>query len=314
MRLGDIDKDERKDAARKLIEDFSTQAHVELWVRTRRHLHTFSPTNQLLILLQAMETGERLDGIQAAWRWREAGYHPMRGGKALWVWAPQRRKSDRDDGWTCGAKGCGAFVPRGTGSCPNGHGRSNVFRLKPVFGPSNVVSFEDGTHPPEAPAPAPLKGDSHAHLIQPFTEWALQSDQLHVTEIGFEPNDTLADGAKGYWVPSTGRIWVDPGQSLNSQLATVVHETAHAHGIDYHAYERGHAEAIVETAASMACAVVGLDTTPRSAPYVAAWGGEKGEPAHQVIKHYLARIDGVARLLTQGLTATAEAPQTAIAS
>src|SRR4051794_3895268 len=89
----------RENVEAKLAE-LATQAGWATWLQLRRHLHAYSWRNQVLIALQAAEQGFTPSIVQAAWKWKRAGYHPAKGTKALWIWARANRQ--RADGrWTC---------------------------------------------------------------------------------------------------------------------------------------------------------------------------------------------------------------------
>jgi hypothetical protein len=55
----------------------------------------------------------------------------------------------------------------------------------------------------------------------------------------------------------------------------LVQEVAHAHGIDYTAYNRAEAELIVESVAWIVCGSVGLDTDGESIPYLVGWNNNQ---------------------------------------
>lgn len=295
------EKDEKAAEAKARLQAFLESAPVEMWVTTRRYLHAFSLTNQLLILLQAQD-GERIDAVQAAWRWKKAGYHPVKGSKAIYIWAPQTRAKDKDGTWSCRRPGCGLRAAGPT--CGNGHRREAVFRLKPVFTASSVVSFEDGTPPPLPPRAQPLTGDSHKDLWAPLTRWG--HDELgYISSATTAEHDGELRRAGGYCDARAKKIVVRAGPP-NEMVATLIHELAHATGVGYDTYSRGDAEAIVEGAAYLATSALGLDIGDRSLAYIAGWAGAEGQPPWEALKTHMRVIDDLARRLERAATVPEE--------
>lgn len=72
----------------------------------------------------------------------------------------------------------------------------------------------------------------------------------------------------------------------------MIHETAHALGIDYRTYTRDQAEVMVDTVSYIVCAGLGLAIDGESVPYVAGWG-EHG--ALEAVNQFAATIDELAR-------------------
>ena len=104
---------------------------------------------------------------------------------------------------------------------------------------------------PLEPPREPLSGDSHAHLIEPMVAFAAS---LGFT-VCFEP---IAGSAGGWCDTKAKRIVVDADAPANAQLRTLIHECAHALGIDYRSYSRAQAEVMVETVTLVAASTVGL--------------------------------------------------------
>lgn len=300
------DAETKKAEAKKLMDDFCTSEDIETWALTRRWLHEFSFGNQILLLGQVSARladtelyVEHVSPIQAAWRWRNAGYRPAKTDTlagalqgAFWVWTPQTKKKDADGSWLCETCRTRASGPR----CAKGHRRKAVFVLKPVFSRLQVVSTEDGMSlPPEPPPVAALTGDDLAHLYPPLATWG--RDELGVdTQIRDPATHPELGSAGGYYSPNEKLIVVRAG-AMNEVVATLIHELAHACGITYEQYSRADAEAIVETAAYLACAALGLDTASRSLAYVARWAGSDGDSPAAAVQKHLRVIDELARRL-----------------
>jgi hypothetical protein len=142
-------------------------------------------------------------------------------------------------------------------------------------------------HPPRQP----LTGDSHGHLLAPLVTF--------VESLGYVVAFQSVPGATGGWCdPSAQRIVVDADVSANAKVRTLVHEIAHALGVDYATYSRAQAEVIVGTATYLAAASVGLDISGESVPYVAGWG-ESG--ALEAVSEFAQLIDGLARQIGHAL-------------
>ncbi len=86
----------------------------------------------------------------------------------------------------------------------------------------------------------PLTGDSHAHLLAPLAAFA--------QSLGYVVSFERIEGSAGGWCDlKNERIVVDADVPANAQLRTLIHECAHAPGIDYERYSRAQAEVMVDT-------------------------------------------------------------------
>jgi hypothetical protein len=146
------------------------------------------------------------------------------------------------------------------------------------------------------PPREPLTGDSHAHLIDPMIAFAAS---LGFT-VSFEP---IAGSAGGWCDAKTKRIVVDTDASANARLRTLIHECAHALGIDYRPYSRAQAEVMVETVTLLAASTVGLAVDGETIPYVSGWG-EDG--ALEAVSEPAETIDQIARRIEDVLLAATE--------
>jgi hypothetical protein len=159
------------------------------------------------------------------------------------------------------------------------------FRTVFVFFQEQVVPLPEGEPVPLEPPREPLSGDSHAHLIEPMVAFAAS---LGFT-VCFEP---IAGSAGGWCDTKAKRIVVDADAPANAQLRTLIHECAHALGIDYRSYSRAQAEVMVETVTLVAALTVGLAVDGETIPYVSGWG-EDG--ALEAVTEFAETIDQVAR-------------------
>jgi antirestriction protein ArdC len=129
--------------------------------------------------------------------------------------------------------------------------------------------------PPPA-QPAPLEAPHHAPEGDELG-WALPPLKALAARIGSSVEiSPLRDGLGGYYQPQTKRIVISDAGSINAQIATLVHELAHAlvraePGDADTALTYAEEELVVESVAFTVCGAAGLDTTGSSIPYLASW-------------------------------------------
>jgi len=250
------------------------------WLTVRRHFHTYSFHNQLLIAHQCPEA-TRVAGFRA---WLKLGYAVRRGERGIRIWAPCPPPKKQIAEW----KQAGA----------NPHERPpTYFNLVAVFDCSQVDPLPDfpGGPIPLNPPSESVVGDGLAYLFGPLVAFG-HSLGLSVT---VEP---VSGAASGYLEPATDRLVIDVLSeffSANAQVQTLVHELAHAlvrHDrrpedpkLPY--FEE---EVVVESVAFAVCASLGLDTSPSSIPYIAGWGERSDD---EPIERYAALIDRLANRL-----------------
>lgn len=245
------------------------------WVKARASngLAKYSLTNQLLVALQSDGRATFVAGFK---QWLALGYCVKRGSRSLRIIAPMPVKMrDRDSG----EQTDDTLV---------------LFKSVPVFFQEQVEPLPSGEPTPlEAPR-EPLTGDSHAHLLPRLVEFCKQ--------LGYSVSFEQIDGAAGGWCDRRAmRIVVDAGVAANAQLRTLVHETAHALGVDYQEYSREQAEVLADTICFVACSSVGLAVDGESVAYVAGWG-EDG--ALDAVTQFAATIDALARRIEDVLADT----------
>jgi hypothetical protein len=103
--------------------------------------------------------------------------------------------------------------------------------------------------------------------------------------------------------PTPKRIVIDADAPANARLRTLIHECAHALGIDYASYSRAQAEVMVETVTLLAASTVGLAIDGETIPYVSGWG-EDG--ALEAVTEFAETIDQVARRIEDVLLAAVD--------
>jgi len=84
-------------------------------------------------------------------------------------------------------------------------------------------------------------------------------------------------------------------------VRTLIHECAHALGVDYQHYTRAQAEVIVDTVTFLVSASAGLAVDGETIPYIAGWG-ERG--ALEAVTQFAETIDKLARRIEGALSPT----------
>ncbi len=280
-RLTPEQRDERRrqqlDQLREATSALLTSEGWQRWLRTRSRFHRYSLRNTLLIAFQCPHA-THVAGFR---KWLELGRCVRKGETAIRIFAPVRYHRRDDDERTDNEKAGEQVVG---------------FKLAYVFDVSQTDPLPGVEPAPLDPPGQSVGGDSHAHLLAPLEEHAAS---LGYT-VGYEP----LDGRAGYCSARESRIVIDATLPANGKVATLVHELAHAHGIDYQRFSRPEAELIVESVACIVCAGAGLDTSSESVPYLAGWSPEQ---ATERIQQLAGTIDEIARAIERALDPT-EAP------
>ena len=263
--LTDAERDERRAQQRQLMTDaVEALRGSDGWQRyltTRRAFRSYSPRNILLIGLQH-PTATQVAGFR---KWLDLGYAVRRGETAIRIWSPCPPTRKQLAAW------------RAAGADPQEKPRT-FFRLAAVFAQDQVAELP----PPATPAPlsaptvAPITGDSHAGLLCDLRTLA------HEIGYTFEISDTTVDipghgQVDGYCSKQRRCVVVDGTLAPNGQLATGIHELAHALvNEDELAPQLSYAEGelIAESVAWCCCQTVGLTTDANSIPYLAGWAQE----------------------------------------
>jgi len=219
------------------------------WLRTRSRFHRYSLRNTLLIAFQYPHA-THVAGFR---QWLELGRCVRKGEKAIRIFAPVRYRRRSDTKQTDEQE----LEPKPVG-----------FRLAAVFDVSQTEPLPGVEPTPLEPPGQPVGGESHEHLLAPLEQ--------HAISLGFDVAYEPLHRRAGYCSSVERRIVIDSELPANGKVATLVHELAHAHGIDYKTFGRAEAELIVESVACIVCASVGLDTTSESVPYLAGWTDEQG--------------------------------------
>ena len=248
------------------------------WVRARAMFHSYSAGNCMLLAAQCHQRGIVPNRIAGFRTWLKLGRVVRKGEIALRILAPVPLKQ-RDEQ---------------TGE--ETEERRILFRTAFVFDVSQTDSLPGAEPVALEPPHEPLTGDSHAHLLAPLCRFA--------ESLGYSAAFEVIEGSTGGWCdPKAKRIVVDAGVPANAQLRTLIHECAHALGIDYGQYSRAQAEVMVDTVTLVAASAVGLAVDGETISYVSGWG-ERG--ALEAVTEFAETIDKVARRIEDVLLAANE--------
>jgi antirestriction protein ArdC len=283
--LSEEERAEKRAAERELmakaIEELRSSEGWQRWLRVRRHFHSYSLHNQLLIAFQR-PGATRVAGFR---RWLSLGYAVRKGERGLSIWAPCPPSKKKLSEW------------REAGSNPEDQPRT-YFRLVKVFDRSQVdplPEFPGG--PVELDPPIePVQGDGLAHLFEPLAEFG--------SSIGYTVSvEEIPGSALGYCVPPRQHIGVEPISerfSANAQVGVEIHELSHAlvrcdRREEDPKLTYAEEEVVVECVAHTVCATVGLDTSGWSVPYMATWGeGDEIARYAELIDRLATRLEDAA--------------------
>jgi antirestriction protein ArdC len=268
----DARRREQLDQLREATSALLTSDGWQRWLRTRSRFHRYSLRNTLLIAFQCPHA-THVAGFR---KWLELGRCVRKGEKAIRIFAPVRyrhRDNEQNDENEAGERLVG-------------------FKLAAVFDVSQTEPRLGVEPAPLDPPGQPVTGDSHAELLAPLEQ--------HAASLGYTVSYESLQGRAGYCSAREARIVIDTALPANGKVTTLVHELAHAHGIDYQRFSRAEAELIVESVACIVCAGAGLDTRGESIPYLAGWNPEQAVERIQLLT---ATIDEIARRIEHALDA-----------
>jgi hypothetical protein len=232
----------------------------------------YSAGNCMLLALQCHERGIEPQHIAGFRTWLKLGRCVRRGERALRILAPVSVKERDASGEETGEQRV-------------------FFRTAFVFDLSQTEPLPGVAPVALEPPSQPLTGDSHGYLLKQLEEFA--------RSLGYSVSYEEIPGSAGGWCDAKAkRIVVDAGVPANANLRTLVHECAHALGVDYERYSRAQAEVIVDTVTFVVCAGAGLAVDGESIPYVAGWG-EDGALA--AVTEFAETIDRIARRIEEAL-------------
>jgi antirestriction protein ArdC len=252
-------EDKRADARAQVersVRELLTSDGWRRWAETRATFHDYSMGNCMLIAMQRPDA-TRVAGFR---KWQELGRQVRKGERSIKIMAPMSVKRENAE----------------TGE----EERATFFRSVPVFD----IGQTDGEPLPEPPC-EPVTGDSHERYLAPLKDLAAS---MGIAVYEYAPTSA----AQGFYDEAGKRIVISTELAPNAKVRTLVHELAHAHGVTYKDYSRGEAECIVETAGTIVCGALGLDTSGEAIPYIAGWG-ESGDL--DAIRKHAETVDTIAR-------------------
>lgn len=199
-----------------------------------------------LMLIQAQKPNASY--VASFKRWKELDRSVRKGEKALRVLAP-RFVMEKDETTGLDKQKLVGYI-----SCP-------------VFD----VSQTEGEPLPIDEIRLQLNGESdEAEIIFAWVKLLAEEDDCPV-EVAF------ANGANGYYSPSSHRIVIDPKLSVNHRAKTMVHEYVHAQLHRHNPCTEEEGECVAEGVAFIVCSYFGLDTSSYSFEYVNGWSSDGGE-------------------------------------
>jgi len=159
--LSDEERAERRAAERRLmaeaVEQLRSSEGWQRWLRVRRHFHSYSFPNQLLIAFQR-PGATRVAGFRA---WLDLGYAVRKGERGLSIWAPCPPSKEKLREW------------REAGASPEEE-PPTFFRMVKVFDRSQVEplpEFPGGPLDLDPPL-EPIEGEGLAPLFDPLARFA----------------------------------------------------------------------------------------------------------------------------------------------
>jgi len=276
-RLSETERDERRRAdcerLKRAAEELLCSEGWRRWVRVRASFRAYSAGNCMLLALQCHQRGIEPQHVAGFRAWLNLGRCVRAGETALRILAP-------------------VAVKQRDGQGEDSDERRVFFKTAFVFEVSQTEPLP-GVEPVPLTAPCePLTGDSHTYLLAPLGAFA----ELLGYSVAYE---VIAGSAGGWCDLARRRIVVDQQAPGNARVRTLIHECAHALGIDYQRYSRAQAEVIVDTVTFVVSASVGLAVDGETIPYVAGWG-ERG--ALEAVSEFAETIDKLARRIEGALS------------
>jgi antirestriction protein ArdC len=263
-----------REVARRAVEQLQSSEGWQQWLATRRHFHTYSLGNQLLIAMQRADA-TRVAGFRA---WLKLGYCVSRGERAIRIWVPIPPSRKQITEW----EQAGAESERRP---------RTRFKLGPVFDRRQVAPLPSPANPVQLDPP--LREVTGAELAPVIPLLVGLAGEIG-SEVKFE---AIGGQRRGYYEIESRRIAVRTHMPANAQVKTLVHELAHAllraePGSEDPELGRAEEELVVESVAYTVCGALGLDTAGYSIPYLASWAQDAGI---ETVEQTAGLIDRLAR-------------------
>lgn len=258
---GRLTKEEKAERVEKLrqrigegVADLAQSGQWERYLNFMARFHTYSISNQLLIMLQSQGEATLVAGFR---QWRERGRQVRKGEHGMQIIGHSTVVVKDDDGKPVLDE--------------DGNEIHKVWwPVLTVFDIGQTDPIEGMEQPLEAVMPKPLEGTEDKGITRRMTQW-LDAQGWTVTR------EAMGGGVKGYTLTDgSNRIALNKANSPLQDAKTILHETAHMllHN-ELPEGEYGEHRGIYETEAESVAYVVaswaGLDVSAYSVPYVAGW-------------------------------------------
>lgn len=249
------------------IDQLITSGEWKRYLDFQKRFHRYSFGNTLLIMMQRPDatmvmgfgsrdkkTGKPLSGWLALGR-NVKGPDPVTGEKqtGIQIWAPRRRKVDVTD-----ADGNIRYGPDGK---PRKREEIVGWRIVYVYD----IAQTEGAPLPANPVKNLTGADEQGMYDRLVKVAAGIGYTVEYADLGRTDGDTSDNPA---------RIRINPNREPIHQVATLIHELAHAtlhKGIDDYRLHRGRYELEAESVAYIVAGTFGIDTSTNSFGYVAGW-------------------------------------------
>ena len=287
MQLSEADRAQRREADRQrsmaAVEALRTSDGWQAWLAARRHFHSYSLPNQLLIAMQCPQA-TRVAGFRT---WLKLGYCVRKGERAIRIWVPMPPSKVQLEKW------------KQAGGVPGDEPRTR-FRMGPVFDRSQVEELPPPAIPVTIDCPIlEVIGCELEDCLEPLAAFAAEIG----SSVSFE---AMCAERGGCYEPDTRAITINDTRSINAQVKTLIHELSHAllHAEpDAEDIQLSYAEEelVVESIAYTVCGSAGLDVSGYAIPSLASWSQAA---SMDIVQACAAIIDRYARRL-EDVTATA---------
>lgn len=239
----------------------------DAWVsmlRVSARFTKYSPSNVLLLWMQAQQRGVPLTKVAGYRTWQTLGRQVAKGSKSFAVMAPIRRRLTAEEAESMagrGFRGCWDHHDGRPAVMVRGFKLERVFRLEDTEGDPLPQLPEVGYVTGETPEGA---WDALARLVE--------AEGFMVTREP-EPGET-----RGHTNYARRIVNVDPTYLLAEQVHILVHEAAHVR-CDHEGRDipRSQRETEAESVAFVVCSVLGLELGDVSSIYIGGWSADDTE-------------------------------------